>query len=220
MVCTAGFGATGGDAAAGGVRLEPPAPLVLSLSAAYSEPETAGAAGGDAAGPAPATKGGTGRFGAEGSWWLTLGGGAATDLDNDRDFNLHVAFSNFLATDLEFALEAGGWYFDQEGPNTGGVNGNLVFRWHFLHAKDDSYTVYGDVGIGLLGSFDDTPADGTSFNFTPRAGVGTTIRLTDDGVRLQLGVRYHHISNARIEGDSNNPSRDSIMAYFGFVFPL
>lgn len=159
-------------------------------------------------------------FGRPGRWWLTLGGGVAHDFEKDYDLNLHVTFSTFIATELEFAVELGGWYFIQEGTDTGGINPNMVFRWHFLHDDSFNWSMYGDVGIGLLASFDDVPDGGTGFNFTPRAGLGFTHRLDNQGTRLQLGVRYHHISNGRVEGDGRNPSRDSIMAYVGIIFPL
>jgi hypothetical protein len=49
-----------------------------------------------------------------------------------------------------------------------------------------------------------------------------TYALTEDlgGPRLQLGVRWHHISNGRSNGDSDNPSRDGLMLYTGVVFPF
>ena len=76
----------------------------------------------------------------------------------------------------------------------------------------------------VLGSFlftgDDVPPDGTSINFTPRAGMGVTRALDDSGTRLMVGVRWAHISNARIEGDGENPSRDSVMGYVGVIWPF
>ena len=187
------------------------APLTLDMSAALKqEPTTAQ--------PAAAKKPGFGQ--SDGGWWLTLGAAAAYDFDSDYDFNGHIAASTFIATDFEFAVEAAGWYFDQQGPNTGGVSASMVFRWHFCHDESYSYTVFGDAGIGLLGAFDDTPADGTSFNFLPRIGLGATFKLDEVGDRLQIGVRYHHISNARINGDGDNPARDSVMIYAAVIFPF
>ncbi len=203
------------------------APLMLDTASAYAgargggnEPPAGAAAAESTPTAAPKNDAGKGRFGLPGGWWLTLGGGYANNFDHDQDFNLHVAFSTFLAKELEFSIELAAWYFDQEGSDTGGINPSMVFRWHFWHADDFSWTVYGDVGIGLLFAFDDVPAGGTGFNFTPRAGVGYTTRIGDDDTRLQIGVRYHHISNGRIEGDDRNPSRDSIMVYAGIIFPF
>ncbi len=165
-------------------------------------------------------------YGRSGSRWWTFGGLYANDFDDAQDVNLHVAFSEFLADDLEFAVEAAGWYFDQPGGNTGGVSGSMVFRWHALHAEDYRWTLFGDAGIGLLGAFDDVPSGGTGFNFLPRLGGGLTWALNESvdgasrGPRLMVGVRWHHISNARIQGDDNNPGRDSVAGYVALTIPF
>ncbi|MBX3376596.1 MAG: acyloxyacyl hydrolase [Phycisphaeraceae bacterium] len=156
-------------------------------------------------------------FGTKGTEWWTFGGGIADDLSESTDYNLRVAWSHFVATDVEFSLEANGWYFDQKGTNTFGINPAFVFRWHFYNEGD--WTIYGDVGIGFLLTTDDTPDKGTSFNFTPRIGAGVTYRVSED-VRLQFGLRWHHISNARLEGDSENPARDGVLLYAGVMIPF
>ena len=129
------------------------------------------------------------------------------------------AYSYFLVKDVEFAAELNGWYFHQEGTDAGGINPAFVFRWHFY--DDGEWTIYGDVGIGLLFATDNVPQGGTSFDFTPRVGGGFTRELDPDTrARLQVGVRWHHISNARINGSDNNPSRDAVMLYTGIQFPF
>ncbi|MFA6045786.1 MAG: acyloxyacyl hydrolase, partial [Phycisphaerales bacterium] len=93
------------------------------------------------------------------------------------------------------------------------------FRWHFVHEED--FTVYADIGIGILGATDNVPSNGTSFDFTPRAGVGFTYALNDAGdLRLVGGLRWAHVSNARIHGDDDNPGVDTIMMYSGVQFPF
>ncbi len=165
-------------------------------------------------------------FGQAGSTFLTIGGLWAFDLDKDHDLNLHVAWSKFVADDLEFAIEGAGWYFSQVGDDTAGLSASMVLRWHTFHAHDYSWSVFGDFGIGVLGSFDNVPDGGTGFNFLPRAGAGVTGALHDaiDGVargsRWQVGVRWHHISNGRIEGDERNPSRDSVALYAAIILPF
>lgn len=170
----------------------------------------------EATAPAP-------RFGQQGQTRLTIGTGVAFDLESEdgddaTDFNLNVAWSRFLVDDFEIRLELGGWYFDQEPDSAWGINPNFVFRWHLVNR--DAWTLYADAGIGLVFSSDDVPSGGTSVNWTPRAGVGWTHKLGDTGNRLELGVRWHHISNARITGDSNNPDRDGVMVYAGISFPF
>ncbi|MBL8990513.1 MAG: acyloxyacyl hydrolase [Phycisphaerae bacterium] len=160
------------------------------------------------------------RFGEPGPWFLTLGGGAAFDFEDSTDGNLFVGFSTFLARELEFQIELGAWYFNQPGDDTGGLSASLVARWHLLHADDFDWTVYLDAGIGVLGAFDETPPGGTSFNFLPRLGAGFTKAIDGTPARLQVGLRWHHISNARINGDDNNPARNGLMVYAGVIFPF
>lgn len=218
------------------------APLSLDLAAAYASIQPPAAESGPAAAsdvsaasdrPA-ATDGRERRFGRAGSQWWSIGPGIANDFGDNTDLNLHGLYSVFLADSLEFGVEAAGWYFNQKGPDTGGVSGSMLFRWHFYHwdeqfkwgggDKAERYrsTLFFDIGIGLLAGFDDVPDEGTSLNFLPRAGAGFTHALTDDdaGARLTMGVRWHHISNARIQGDENNPARDGLMFYAEIQFPF
>ncbi|MFZ4573714.1 MAG: acyloxyacyl hydrolase [Phycisphaerales bacterium] len=156
-------------------------------------------------------------FGRADSQYWSVGAGIANNFSDETDGNLYVGYSYFVAQDIEIGGELGVWYYGAE-QDVFGVNPNLIVRWHFVNTG--AWTVYTDVGIGLLATTDDVPDDGTSFNFTPRAGGGVTRRISDSGARLQLGLRWAHISNARIEGDENNPSRDSIMLYGGVIFPF
>lgn len=152
---------------------------------------------------------------------LTIGSGIAFPLESDddsTDYNLNVTWSRFIVDDIELRVEAGLWYFDQDEDEAFGFNPNIVFRWHLF--EHERLTVYADAGIGVLASSDDVPVGGTSFNLMPRAGGGITYGLGDGGQRLELGVRWHHISNARFSGDSDNPDRDGVMIYAGFSFPL
>lgn len=166
--------------------------------------------------PPPEPQGGG--YGAEGSTWLTVGAGWAPDFADENDFSLHLAWSQFLVKDVEFALEGAAWYFDQSEHDAFGGSASMIFRWHFVNTGD--WTVFADVGVGMVASTDDVPDGGSSFNLLPRAGMGLTRRLGDDGTRLQLGLRWHHISNARIFGDGDNPARDRVMLYAGLVFPM
>lgn len=159
-------------------------------------------------------------FGVAGSNWFSVGVGYMHDFEEDQAGELHLGYSHFIADEVEFNVELTGWYFDQTGDNTGGVNPGFNFRWHFLHDEPYNWTVFAEAGIGLLFTFDEVPDGGTGFNFTPRAGMGFTTRIDDCGDRLQIGLRWQHISNGRIEGDSRNPGRDSLMGYIGIMFPF
>lgn len=158
------------------------------------------------------------KFGDKGSEWWTLGGGVANNFAKATDYNIRAAWSRFIVKDVEFSLELNAWYFDQPGDKAFGINPAFVFRWHIVNR--DTWSFYTDLGIGTLFTTDVVPEGGTCFDFTPRAGLGFTRLLDDQGDRLQLGARWHHISNARIQGDSGNPSRDGVMFYAAIVFPF
>lgn len=157
-------------------------------------------------------------YGLEGTSWLTFSTGVATDFSETADVPLKAAYSVFVEDGIELGFEVGAWYFSQEDDDALGLSGSFLFRWHFL--RRDPWTVYLDAGMGIMGATDEVPDGGTAFNFMPRAGAGFTRRLNDEGLRLQAGVHWHHISNARIFGDDENPSRDAAMVYVGLIFPF
>ncbi|MBY0307803.1 MAG: acyloxyacyl hydrolase, partial [Phycisphaerales bacterium] len=151
----------------------------------------------------------------------------ARDSDPGTHADVFVAWSTFLGRGLEIQIEASGWYFDQARGDTGGAGLAFNLRWHGLHgsygqAASDGYdwTLYADLGIGVIASGDDVPPEGSSFNLAPRVGVGFTARLGESDRRLVAGVRWHHMSNARVNGDSNNPDFNAPMFYVGLEWPL
>jgi hypothetical protein len=159
-------------------------------------------------------------------WSLTLA--VAGDSDPGTHYQLAVTPSWFLADRFEFGVELGAWYIDQDQPNvddTFAASFRFLGRWHaFGGAYDRSsnadtldWTIFLEGGIGMIFSADDVPPGGTSANFIPTFGLGTTFRLgePDSTARLILGVRWHHISNARITGDVNNPDFNAPMLYAG-----
>lgn len=157
-------------------------------------------------------------YGKAGQEWLTLGAAAAYNFDEETDVNLHASWSRFLADDFEWMWEGGVWYFSQQGDDAFGANLTMIARWHFINR--DAWTLFADAGVGLLASSDNVPPDGTGINFTPRVGIGMTARIDDGPARLVAGLRWHHISNARILGEDGNPSRDAPLVYFGISIPL
>lgn len=163
---------------------------------------------------APLTIGGSTRY-----WSISGGGGADLESNDDsRDFTLVLSYHHFLTERVEFIAQLDTFYFAQEGDEALGFGPSIMLRWHYY--ERGRFTAFLDAGLGVLFSTDDVPTGGTSFNFTPRAGAGATWRLSDDGARLVAGIRWHHISNARIDGDSENPDRDGIIGYVGVMFPF
>lgn len=160
-------------------------------------------------------------FGASGTSHLAVVGTAAFALEDDdssTDLGLSFAYHHFLIEDVEFIGELGGWHFAQDGDDQWGVNPSMSIRWHFLNRQ--RWTVFADMGIGVLFATGEVPDGGTSINFMPRAGGGATFRLDDRGTRMIVGARWHHISNARFSGDSDNPDRDGVAFYGGVMWPF
>ncbi len=164
------------------------------------------------------------QFGDPGFWTINFGGGVAHDFKDATDVVGVIGVSTFIATSLEFTVEAGGWYFHQDGPDTGGGSGSFAFRYHWFFGDENERTrdwsLFVEAGIGLLGAANEVPDGGTNFDFLPRLGGGGTVRLDDAGTRLLVSLRWHHISNARISGDSDNPSRDGVMIFAGVMVPF
>ncbi len=208
-------------------------PSSRSASVARVEP---GAPAGANASPAPATTGEatslslqpkpSRRFLDAGGLYLTFGGGVANDFSEATDSNAFFQVSTFVAPRFELGGEVGGWYFSQRGRDTPGASVALSLKYHFLpgdfdlgEPDDRTLTFFAEIGAGVVFSSLEVPAGGTHTNFLPRAGGGLTYALSEDA-RLVAGVRWHHISNARISSNSSNPARDGLMVYVGVTFEL
>ena len=155
-------------------------------------------------------------WGKEGTWRWGVNGGWAEDVKdaNNTLVTLGVEFEYFVDNNL--SLDLGLYYMDvdQVGDNASGINFTLQLRWHFI-AKE-SWSMFVEGGAGLLRTSDDVPSDGSSFNFTPQAGLGFTFDIGNNN-RWIIGTRWHHISNANTY--SSNPGRDSVMIWTGISFP-
>lgn len=163
-------------------------------------------------------------FGAKGSWRWYLQSGYAFQLTaTENQFVLAGGgVSYFIVDNLSLQCELNGMYFSQNGPDAFGLNFALLTRWHFL--VEDRWTMYADVGIGILGTTARVPGPdageprgGGYFGFTPQAGIGFSFEVAQDA-RLLVGTRWYHVSNARTQ--ASNPPRDSLYIYAGLSFPL
>ncbi|MEO1144772.1 MAG: acyloxyacyl hydrolase [Cyanobacteria bacterium J06638_22] len=156
-------------------------------------------------------------FGADGSerWYIHGGGATTLGGDTSRFGLVGAGASHFFADGHSINLELNSMVFDQPGDDAVGLNLSAILRWHFVREAD--WSLYIDGGAGILGTTNDVPRRGSSFNFTPQVGGGTTIRLNDEQ-RLMVGVRWHHISNADLF--SGNPGLDTIFGYVGLNLPF
>jgi Lipid A 3-O-deacylase (PagL) len=196
--------------------IPPPAPASVDLSAAAST--QASTQSGNAAEHRAGVRTQS-NYTNEGSTWWTFGAGASTDFDELSDMNVTAAIEHFVVDDISIIGELALRDFDIPGDDVQAINPAVVFRYHFLGDDHNDWTVFADIGIGVQFSTDDVPQDGTSINFTPRAGVGFTKAISHNW-RIQVGARWSHISNGRIFGDDDNPSSDGIMAFVGFTMPF
>jgi lipid A 3-O-deacylase len=135
---------------------------------------------------------------------------------SDNQFGLIGAgISYFIIENLSLDFELNGMYVEQRGSDAWAGNVNLLFRWHFL--SEETWSLYVDGGAGFFFATKRVPSDGTHLNFTPQAGVGVSFEIAPD-LRMMVGLRWHHISNARLS--RNNPGRDHVMAYVGLSMPF
>ncbi len=158
-------------------------------------------------------------FGQKGQLHWYIQGAGATTLDNNEAFPqrfglVGAGLSKFLFNGHSINLELNSIYFSQPDDDALGLNLNLLMRWHFI--RQSNWSLFVDGGAGILGTTNDVPSTGASFNFTPQVGGGTTIKLSEQR-RLMLGLRWHHISHADLLGA--NPGRDSLLGYVGIKFP-
>lgn len=130
-----------------------------------------------------------------------------------------VGVGYYFLDNLGIYADLTGYGVSQDEPdiNTWGGGFNLLLRWHFLRGKN--WSIYADGGAGVV-QFDEAfPDGGTHFNFNERIGLGGSLKL-DTNIHLIGGVRYMHLSNARISGRNENPGMDSVEVYTGLMFSL
>jgi hypothetical protein len=152
-------------------------------------------------------------FGTKGQGRWYIHGAAAANID-DRKAScfglLGVGISQFFANGHSISAELNNLFFSQNEEDALGLNLAILLRWHFY--RQHNFSIFFDGGAGILGTTNNVPIDGASFNFTPQVGGGASIKLKDEK-RLLIGLRWHHISHANLF--DNNPGRDSLMGYIG-----
>jgi len=155
-------------------------------------------------------------WGNKDTWRWNIQGGYGKDVkESDNTVKtIGVEFEYFIENALSLDLGFFGMGVNQEGPDANGLNFTLQLRWHFI--DKESWSMFMEGGAGLLRTTNHVPADGSSFNFTPQAGLGMSFDIGNHN-RWLIGVKWHHISNANTY--NTNPGRDSIMVWTGISFP-
>ena len=134
---------------------------------------------------------------------------------HEKLLNGNFGIGYYFIDNLSFSLEVAGYDVLQEGPDAYAGELRLMMRHHLI--VRDRWSIFADVGQGVIESSDRVPPGGTRFNFIFRAGLGATWELRDN-MHLIGGVHYVHLSNAQIEGSDRNPSINGIEGYVGLMW--
>jgi hypothetical protein len=143
----------------------------------------------------------------------------ATDAGGlDADANVAsgtIGCGYFVIDNLSLGLEANGYHEHVSGQNAWGYGISGVLRHHLFRYQQS--TLFADASFGPIESTAPIPLGGTNFNFITRTGIGVTRQL-DDHLHLMSGIRYVHLSNARLEGAERNPGINGIEGYIGLMW--
>ena len=96
-----------------------------------------------------------------------------------------------------------------------GVGINALAKYHFINLG--RFSLYGDVLAGAFWVSQDFPTGGTELNFTYAGGPGLSYKIRE-GLFLDGGIRFQHVSNFFIEGRDRNPIFNSFGGYVGLMW--
>ena len=153
----------------------------------------------------------------QGSWVALAYGSASFSGDDGNVYLGHVGGGYYFLDGHAINGELAFGEIDGDGgaEDSAVVAVELMVRSHWI--RRDNWSFYVDVGAGIIWGENEFPDGGTDWNFTPQAGLGLTVELSESA-HLMAGARWYHISNANREGSKNNPGYNSIMVYAGVMF--
>jgi lipid A 3-O-deacylase len=149
---------------------------------------------------------------------MELGNGDASSLD-------YLALLPHAAVGLTDPMAPGSWYggnvelvvepsflvsFDPDDGHAEGLG--LLLRYNFL--RGERFVPYLEAGAGIVNLDFDIQGQRDGFNFTPQGGAGFHYFI-GERTALQLGYRFHHISNAYTR--SPNEGINSHLTLVGFT---
>jgi hypothetical protein len=149
--------------------------------------------------------------------WSAQAYGAFAGANNEALISANVGVGYHIIDNLSLNIEGAGYGVFQEGDDAAAAEVRLMMRHHLI--AREKWSVFADVGQGVIESWDRVPEGGTRLNFIFRAGIGGAYEI-DEGMFLIGGVRYFHLSNAQMEGDERNPSINGVEGYLGVLFLL
>lgn len=115
---------------------------------------------------------------------------------------------------LQYAMEFIPLYLQLQSKTVYGAGFTpFLLRYHFTGGH--TVAPFVEAGAGILVTRDQVPEGSSRFNFTPQGGVGLQF-LPKARFGWNVGVRYHHTSNAGIA--RFNPGINAIMVHAGVSF--
>ncbi|HET6246736.1 MAG TPA: acyloxyacyl hydrolase [Tepidisphaeraceae bacterium] len=141
--------------------------------------------------------------------------GHSFDLSPTRFESGLVGVGYYVWDNFSLNAEAAGFSVQQPGPDSIITEFDLKLRHHLYNSGNFSFFV--DAGGGVSYATDRTPFGGTYYNYTIQTGPGVSWKLRQN-LFLMGGVRYWHLSNARLEGPTHNPSVNALEGYVGLMF--
>ena len=155
---------------------------------------------------------------AEGNKFWAVRLAASRDSTLGEIYHAQVAAGKYYEDNLAFYLALSLGYADAQKAEDGIYGGPHVgLRWHFVNR--DPWSLYLDASVGTVFHQHPITEESLHFNFDVQAGVGATWRIKRD-MLLDAGVRWHHLSNARVKGKDQNLGYDGPMGYIGVVIPF
>ena len=124
------------------------------------------------------------------------------------------AWGHYFLDNAGFEVQLNGYnaHDDEDGY---GIGINVLAKYHFINWR--RLSLYGDVLGGMFWTSADFPTGGTEFNFTYAGGPGLSYKIRD-GLYIDGGIRFQHVSNFFIEGRDRNPIFNSFGGYVGLMW--
>lgn len=155
---------------------------------------------------------------------LPIGPARGSDLEEVRYFALFPSWTTPLVSglgdsswyrgNLQLTLE--GALLTNRRPDTGyAAGGTALLHYEFL--RRGSLVPYVEFGVGFVFVNFDLDRQHDGFNFTPQAGVGIELPVTEE-TSVTAGWRFHHISNAGLRRP--NTGLDDSLFLIGFRHSL